>query len=83
MRDKFDLDPDLVENLQYCHRNFDYAEMATDSNEREMLAARDLLVGSKNVVKNSNLALHIDNMNAATIFQKAVQKIDYTDVLLR
>ena len=33
IRDRFDFNPKLVENIQFCHRNFDYAEIATDSNE--------------------------------------------------
>ena len=74
VRDKYDLNPELVEKIQFTHRMFDYAEIATDSNEREMLAARDLILGSKEVIQNSVLTLHMDNMNAATIFSKGSPK---------
>ena len=56
------------------HRNFTAAEMAVDSNEREMLAARELIVGSVSNFKNKNVLLHLDNLNAAKIFMKGSPK---------
>ena len=38
-----DLDPDYVQKEYIVHKNLDFAERATDSNERELLAACQLL----------------------------------------
>ena len=74
VRDGKDLDPELVDNVQFVHRMFTYSEMMTDSNEREMIAARELCIGSKAIIQNSVISLHTDNMNSAIILMKGSPK---------
>jgi len=62
-----DLDPAVVKDLFYVHRNLTYAERATDSNERELIAAVELILGCLQYIKNSIFTLHFDNMNAAGV----------------
>ena len=35
-----------------------------------MIGAREIMVGARKLVQNSNVLLHLDNMNAAIIFSK-------------
>ena len=74
IRDKYDLDPSLVENYQFVHKMLDEDQKVTDSNEREMIGARELIVGSQKIIKNSNFVLHLENINAAIIFSKGSSK---------
>ena len=74
VRDDFDLDLRKVDQVKFVHRNFFDFEIATDSNEREILAARELIIGSKSIIANSNFVLHLDNLNAAEIFLKGSPK---------
>jgi hypothetical protein len=69
-----DLDPDLVEKIYFVHRNLTYAEQAMDSNERELLAAVELLLGCVNFLQNNVFTLHFDNMNEAMILGKGSSK---------
>jgi hypothetical protein len=69
-----DLDPAVVKDLFYVHRNLTYAERATDSNERELIAAVELILGCLQYIKNSNFTLHFDNMNAAGVLEKGSSK---------
>jgi hypothetical protein len=74
-RDEYDLDPIKVKKLYYCHRNLKYFERAADSNERELIAAVNLLESCGRLFNNSVMTLHFDNMNAATICRKGSPKI--------
>jgi hypothetical protein len=74
-RDKFDLDPITVDKMVYCHRNLKYYERVTDSNERELLAAVELIDNCSDYFKNSIVTLHFDNLNASIICQKGSGKI--------
>jgi hypothetical protein len=69
-----DLDPDTVKNLYLVHRNLTYAEQAMDSNERELLAAVELLLGCASILRNNVFTLHFDNMNAAGVLEKGSSK---------
>jgi hypothetical protein len=69
-----DLDPDTVKKLYVVHRNLTYAEKAMDSNERELLAALELILGCAEVLRNTVFTLHFDNMNAAGILEKGSSK---------
>jgi hypothetical protein len=69
-----DLDPDTVKNLYLVHRNLTYAEQAMDSNERELLAAVELLLGCASILRNTVFTLHFDNMNAAGVLEKGSSK---------
>jgi hypothetical protein len=69
-----DLDPDTVKKLYVVHRNLTYAEKAMDSNERELLAAIELILGCAEVLRNTVFTLHFDNMNAAGILEKGSSK---------
>ncbi len=48
-----DLDPDTVKNLYLVDRNLTYAEQAMDSNERELLASVELLLGCASILRNT------------------------------
>ena len=74
IRDEADLDPSKVELMQYVHRMFTLKEISTDSNEREMIGVKELLIGSEQVIKNTVCVLHVDNMNVATILEKGSNK---------
>jgi hypothetical protein len=69
-----DLDPNVVENVFLVHRNLTYAEKVVNSNERELLAAVELILGCLKYIKNTVFTLHFDNMNAATILEKGSPK---------
>jgi hypothetical protein len=45
-----------------------------DSNERELLAAIELILGCVKLLENCILTLHFDNMNAATVLEKGSRK---------
>ena len=74
IRDVHDFDPKLFQEVKHMHVNFYSFSIAADSNEREMFTGRELLLGCKDLVKGSNIVLHFDNMNAATIFSKGSPK---------
>jgi hypothetical protein len=69
-----DLDPRVVKDLYVVHRNLTYEERAVDSNERELLAAIELILGCVKLLENSIFTLHFDNMNAATVLEKGSGK---------
>jgi hypothetical protein len=74
VRDEFDMDPQKIEKLCVVHRNLTYAERVVDSNERELLAAVQLLKSCRGALKNSNITLHFDNLNASIICKKGSPK---------
>ena len=53
---------------------FDEKQIVADSNEREMIGAREVIIGSKDIIENLNVCLHLDNINAAIIFSKGSSK---------
>jgi RNase H-like domain found in reverse transcriptase len=69
-----DLDPAVVRDMYIVHRNLQYIEMAVDSNERELLAAVELISACAELLQNSSFTLHFDNMNAAIICAKESSK---------
>ena len=69
-----DLDPAHVQKTYLVHRNLDFAERATDSNERELLAAVQLLNSCAAYWTGLTVTLYYDNMNAATISVKGSPK---------
>ena len=74
VRNKADLNPRDVEDKHFYHRMFTASEIATDSNERELIGAKELLLGSKKVIENSVFVLHLDNLNAATVLEQGSNK---------
>jgi hypothetical protein len=73
-RSPADLDPLGVKRVFICHRNLDFAERATDSNERELLAALHVLISCLPVLKGKTITLHMDNINAVAICSKGSPK---------
>ena len=73
-RDKFDLNPSGVEQVFVCHRNLDFAERVSDSNQRELLTAVHVLLSCLQMFRNSNVTLHMDNINAVAICKKGRPK---------
>jgi len=69
-----DLDPAVVHDLTVVHRNLTYLERVTDSNERELLGAIELLTTCLDMLRNRRLTLHFDNLNAAVICEKGSPK---------
>jgi len=69
-----DLDKEVVQDMYTVHRNLTYAERATDSNERELLAAVELILGCLMYLKNCIFTLHFDNMNASSVVEKGSSK---------
>jgi len=69
-----DLDPSVVQTVLVVHRNLSCIEMATDSNERELLAAVHLLTTCLRYLQGAKLTIHFDNMNAATVCEKGSGK---------
>jgi hypothetical protein len=74
VRDKADLDPSCVQKVYTVHRNLTYVEKATDSNERELLAACQLLESCGQDWHGLAVTLFFDNMNAAIICKKGSPK---------
>ena len=74
VRDKFDFNPGYIEEKQIMHKMFNLEEISTDSNEREMIGGRQLILSSLDLVKNSEIVIHFDNMNAALIYMKGSPK---------
>jgi hypothetical protein len=75
IRDSFDLDPYIIENLLVVRRNLQLFERVTDSNERELMAALYLIDNCSESLQNKTVTLHFDNMNAASICTKGSPKI--------
>jgi Reverse transcriptase (RNA-dependent DNA polymerase) len=75
VRDDFDLDPVKVKKLMLVHRNLTFSEIATDSNERELLAAVQFLESCGPDLESLNVTLHFDNLNASIICTKGSPKI--------
>jgi hypothetical protein len=73
-RGSHDLHPEGVNQVILCHRNLDYAERATDSNERELLAALHVVLSCLLIFKNKVVTLHMDNQNAVVICTKGSPK---------
>ena len=74
VRDEYDLDLKKVNDVKFVHRNLFDFEISADSNEREILAVRELVYGSKSIVRDSNLVIYVDNLNASKIFMKGSPK---------
>jgi len=74
VRDSSDLYPDFVKRDFVAHRNLTYAERATDSNERELLAAVHLLDSCARFWEGETVVLYFDNTNAAIICAKGSSK---------
>jgi len=70
----FFLDSNHIDNVFIAHRSLQPFEKTMDSNERELIAAVELISGCKNVLRNSKITLHFDNMNAASICKKGSPK---------
>ena len=52
-------------------------ETSVDSNEREMKAVLELLFGSKTLLTNKCVTLHVDNENVAIIMKKGSGKMRF------
>ena len=63
-----------MQKVLVVHRNLACIEMATDSNERELLAAVHLLTTCLRYLKGSKLTMNFDNMNAAMVCEKGSGK---------
>jgi hypothetical protein len=74
VRDESDLDPDIVQKESITHRNLEWAECATDSNERELLAACHLLESCAVHWRGEIVLLYMDNINAVSICSKGSSK---------
>ena len=74
VRDIADLDPSLVSKTYIVHRNLDYDERAVDSNERELLAALQLLASCAQFWSGQAVTLYFDNLNASIICKKGSPK---------
>ena len=70
----FNVDLKNVVNYTFVHRQFNAMEQDMDSNERELLAARQLISGSVKLLKNKSVTLHFDNLNASIICKKGSTK---------
>ena len=69
-----DLDPAVVRDMYVVHRNLTVIEKVADSNERELLAAIELITACAELLRNSVFMLHFDNLNAAIICSKGSSK---------
>jgi len=74
VRDIADLDPSLVDKTYIVHRNLDYDERVVDSNERELLAAWQLLNSCARFWSGLVVTLYFDNINASIICGKGSPK---------
>ena len=63
-----------LHNVTIVHRQLFSFEIATDSNERELLAIVELFDNCKNLLSNTRVVVHIDNENAALICKKGSPK---------
>jgi len=78
-----DLDPAVVQDLTVVHRNLTYLEKIADSNERELLAAIELLTACLDLIQHRTVTLHFDNLNAAIICGKGSPKYRLHSYALR
>jgi len=69
-----DLDPAVVKDMFVIHRNLTLLESVTDSNERELMAAVEMLTACGGLLRNGVFTLHFDNINAAIICEKGSSK---------
>ena len=49
VRDVHNLDPNLITSAKFVHKSFDYLQIATDSNEREMVAGCEVILASLDI----------------------------------
>ena len=61
--------------LTFFHRMLSETEKKLDSNERELLAGKESVFGALPLIKNKNMTLHFDNLNASIICEKGSSKI--------
>ena len=57
-----DHDPEVVRDMFAVHCNLQPIEMVSDSNERKLLAAVELILGYMNLLKDATFTLHFDNI---------------------
>ena len=57
------------------HRMLNEHEKLTDSNERELIAAKDTIFGLYPRLKGSCVTIHLDNLNASNILRKGSSKL--------
>jgi hypothetical protein len=74
VRGPYDLDMANVDESLVCYRSFSPLEVATDSNERELLAISRVVQAVCNKVAGSVFTIHTDNTNAAIICTKGSPK---------
>ena len=63
------------EKYTFHHRMLLENEKAMDSNERELMAVKGLIYGSKSMLSNNCLTVHVDNQNVETVLRKGSGKI--------
>ena len=73
--DKYELDLNQIKLFTFFHRMLNELEIRSDSNEREIIAAKETLFGSKNEIRNKIVTIHLDNSNAAKILEKGSTKL--------
>ena len=73
IRDKYDLDLSKCSEV-VNHGMFNTFQIETDSNEREMIGGKRLIMSAEGILRNSNVTLHFDNTNAAIIYGKGSPK---------
>ncbi len=62
------------EKTYIVHRRLTVSETSTDSNERELLAAVELIDSCRSLLANRKILIHFDNANAASICCKGSPK---------
>ena len=69
--------PEFKECKDYTfyHRMLFLDEKELDSNERELKAVKGLLYGSKNLISNCSVTLHVDNETVESVIRKGSSKI--------
>ena len=66
LKDKYD--------YKVYHRMLYEFEISTDSNERELLAAKNSIIGFGEFLRKNCVTIHLDNLNAAEILRKGSTK---------
>ena len=75
VKDEYKLDFYDIKKFTFFHRMLNSYEIKKDSNERELIAAKETIFGAVKMLKNSTLTIHFDNSTAAKVMSKGSSKL--------
>ena len=75
LKKKYSMSFSDIGKYTFFHRMLTPKEQEIDSNERELIAAKETVFGALSILKDSNLTIHFDNSTASKIAWKGSSKL--------